>query len=274
MGLAALEIGARVVCGAAECRCRYHFFEVGNIHPEAVFAYVGGNFGKIVCGQHLQIRAAVGILYLHARAVGGERYLYVLELLYKVCKISAWHAGLALFVYLRLHLFDYGKFAVGGGENEFIVFSGYFDDIVYDDEHGYWINPKLHIQFVHDHENDKHVFIERFQRRIKNLFDVMQDDKPCLFVCHVLGDAHPQKVNELYEFLAQRCKHKKFKLVVAVFNGTLGKCNENVKVYAKNFPYKDYSYMDKKIKFTKDGYDFEYTFVACCREELLKLLED
>ena len=70
-----------------------------------VFAYVGGNFGKIVCGQHLQIRAAVGILYLHARAVGGECYLYVLELLYKVCKISAGHAGLALFVYLRLHLF-------------------------------------------------------------------------------------------------------------------------------------------------------------------------
>ena len=153
-------------------------------------------------------------------------------------------------------------------------FSGYFDDIVYDDEHGYWINPKLHIQFVHDHENDKQVFIERFQRRIKNLFDVMQDDKPCLFVCHVFGDAHPQKVNELYEFLAQRFKHKKFKLVVAVFNGTLGKCNENVKVYAKNFPYKDYSYMDKKIKFTKDGYAFEEEFVACCREELLKLLED
>ena len=154
------------------------------------------------------------------------------------------------------------------------AFKGYFDDIKYAEDNHYWINPKLHIQFVHDHENDKQVFIERFQRRIKNLFDVMNDDKPCLFVCHVLGDANPQKVNELYEFLAQRCKHKKFKLVVAVFNGTLGKCNENVKAYVRNFPYKGYSYMDKKIKFTKDGYAFEEEFVACCREELLKLLED
>ncbi len=153
-------------------------------------------------------------------------------------------------------------------------FSGYFDDIVYDDEHGYWINPTRGIKFIHDHEKEKDIFVTRFQNRISNFQAALKDDKPCLFVCHIMGDAEPQKINELYDLLAQSCKYKKFKLVVAVFNGTLGKCNENVKVYVKNFPYKDYSYMDKKIKFTKDGYDFEYTFVACCREELLKLLED
>lgn len=69
------------------------------------------------------------------------------------------------------------------------------------------------------------------------------------------------------------CAHKKFELLLVVFGGTVGKCSENVKVYAAEFPCEGYSYMDKKIKFTKAGYHFEEPFVRCCREEVIKLTE-
>ena len=66
---------------------------------------------------------------------------------------------------------------------------------------------------------------------------------------------------------------KSFELLLVVFGGTVGKCCENVKVYAAEFPCEGYSYMDKKVKFTKAGYHFEEPFVRCCREEVIKLTE-
>ena len=153
-------------------------------------------------------------------------------------------------------------------------FKGYFDNIDYDTANNYWVNNISQIKYVHDHETDKQIFIERFSRRIENFRAALSDDIPCLFICHVMGDVEAQKANELYDIIAQSCSYKKFKLMFAVFNGSLENCNENIKVYARNFPYKNYSYMDKKVKFTKDGYNFEYDFMKTCRDELLKLLEN
>ena len=79
-----------------------------------------------------------------------------------------------------------------------------------------------------------------------------------------MGGVDTAKVNELYDFIQTRCGRKKFKLILAVFNGTVGKCNENIKVYTDNFP----------CKFTKAGYHFEEPFVRFCREEVLEMLEN
>ena len=89
-----------------------------------------------------------------------------------------------------------------------------------------------------------------------------------------MGGVDTAKVNELYDFIQTRCVRKKFKLILAVFNGTVGKCNENIKVYTDNFPCKNYLYMDKFAKFTKAGYHFEEPFLRFCREEVLEMLEN
>ena len=153
-------------------------------------------------------------------------------------------------------------------------FNSYFEYIEFSDEKGFFSNRAKGVNFVHDKENDFHLFEERYQRRIADLKAAMTDDKPCLFVCHLLGDVRGEEADELYNVLQISCGHKKFKLLLAVFNGSVGKCNENIKVYTAKFPYEGYSYMDKNVKFTQAGYDFEEKFVLCCRGELLKLLED
>ena len=152
-------------------------------------------------------------------------------------------------------------------------FDGYFEGIAYDAECGYWVNEQDGIKFIHEKEDNREFFVERYQKRISALYGALEDDKPCLFVCHVLGDADSRQVDELYQILQNCCAHKKFELLLVVFGGTVGKCSENVKVYAAEFPCEGYSYMDKKVKFTKAGYHFEEPFVRCCREEVIKLTE-
>lgn len=153
-------------------------------------------------------------------------------------------------------------------------FDKYFDGIQYDEENGYWVKPQDGISFVHEKENNRIFFEERYQKRISALFAAMEDDTPCLFVCHVPGDVDGRDADDLYQVLKTYCGHKKFELLLVVFNGTVGKCNENIKIYADEFPYKGYLYMDKKVKFTQAGYGFEEPFVRCCREEVIKLTEN
>lgn len=152
-------------------------------------------------------------------------------------------------------------------------FNDYFDDVVFDEQNQFWINPKYGIEFIHDKANDRQLFESRYKDRIKNFSLALNDNKPCLFVCHVQGNPDACLINNLYETLKNKCTNKNFKLILAVFNGTVENCDENIKIYARNFPYEDYLYMDKNVKFTQSGYEFEYDFVNCCREELLHLLE-
>ena len=153
-------------------------------------------------------------------------------------------------------------------------FEGYFDAVEFDEKNGYWVNPSDGIKFIHDKQNDRDFFVDRYRKRIANLWAALDDDKPCLLVCHDMGGVDTAKVNELYDFIQTRCGRKKFKLILAVFNGTVGKCNENIKVYTDNFPCKNYLYMDKFAKFTKAGYHFEEPFRRFCREEVLEMLEN
>jgi len=150
-------------------------------------------------------------------------------------------------------------------------FDGYFDEIEFDEENGYWVNRKDGIKFIHERNDDRDFFIARYEKRIANLLSALADDKPCLLVCHDSGEVNGKEVDELYQLLQTFCGHKKFKLIMAVFNGTVSSCNENVIVYTDNFPYEGYLYMDKKVKFTKAGYGFEEPFVRLCRKEVIKL---
>lgn len=153
-------------------------------------------------------------------------------------------------------------------------FEGYFKHIEFDEKNGYWINSELGIKFIHEKENNREAFIERYRKRIENFYAALQDDKPCLLVCHDMRSVDGQQINALWAAVQKLCPHKKIKLIAAVFNGTVGNCNENINIYTNEFPYKGYLYMDKMVKFTKAGYAFEEPFVRLCREEVLNLLGD
>ena len=155
-------------------------------------------------------------------------------------------------------------------KNDFI---NYFDDISFDEQNQFWINPKYNIKFVHDKINDRQLFENRYKARIENFHLALRDNKPCLFICHIQGNSDASWINNLYETLQNKCTNKNFKLILAIFNGVAENCDKNIKIYARNFPYENYLYMDKNVKFTQLGYEFEYGFMNCCRTELLNLLE-
>ena len=152
-------------------------------------------------------------------------------------------------------------------------FNGYFENVVFDEQNQFWVNPRYGIKFIHDKVNDRQLFEKRYKARIENFNSALSDNKPCLFICHVLGNPDVRLVNNLYETLKNKCTNKNFKLILAVFNGVLEDCDKNIKIYARNFPYENYLYMDKNVKFSQSGYEFEYNFMNCCRTELLNLLE-
>ena len=152
-------------------------------------------------------------------------------------------------------------------------FEGYFEALEFDKRKGYWLNPERNIQFIHDNNPDINFMRERYQRRIDNLYQALADEKPCLIVCYVDGEVESALINQLYHLLQSLCEHKKFKLVVALFNGKIAQCDENICFYKRNFPYRGYSYMDRYVKYTKAGYEFEAPFADLCYREIEKLLE-
>lgn len=151
-------------------------------------------------------------------------------------------------------------------------FQGYFDDIEFDEQKGYWINPQLNIAFVHDHENDKTAFIEKYQNRIKALDAVLQDNVPCVFFAYQDGAVKGEEINKLYTILKQLCAHKPFKLIYMVFNAPLPEnIDADIATYRADFPV-GYRHMDKYSKYTQNGLTFEKNVVDYTKQQIIALL--
>ena len=153
-------------------------------------------------------------------------------------------------------------------------FNGYFDNLEYDNEKQCWINSQLGIEFLHDHETDKNIFIERYHNRIAALDEALQDKKPCLFFAYQDKETQAADINELYDILAKLCAHKNFKLVYMVFNHPLPQgINSAVATYQADYP-EGYRHMDKYTKFEHAGLSFEKPVVEFTRAQLLELLKE
>lgn len=151
-------------------------------------------------------------------------------------------------------------------------FKSYFDDIEYDKEKQYWVNPQKNILFVHDLENDRKLFEERYRQRIQNLYEVIEDNKPCLFFCYRDGEVDASDINKLYEILNKLCAHKAFKLVYMVFNAPLPDgINKEIATYQQNYP-KGYRHMDKFTKYTSAGLSFEQGVAEFTKKQIQNLL--
>lgn len=153
-------------------------------------------------------------------------------------------------------------------------FAHYFDKIEFSDKGNCWINPEFKITFVHDHENDKELFLERYHSRIKALDEAIGDDIPCLFFAYNEGEIEAAKINQLYQILLKICSHKPFKLIYMVFNAPLPEgINQNIATYQADYP-QGYVHMDKFTKYTFAGLGFEKAVVDFTREKLQQFLEE
>jgi len=151
-------------------------------------------------------------------------------------------------------------------------FSDYLDDIVYSEKDNCWINKKYNISFVHDHENDKALFIERYKTRIANFYDVIEDKTPTLFFCYTDKEPDITAINKLSSTLSDLCVHKRHKLVYMVFNHAIPEgVDNNVSLYQANYP-QGYVHMDVKNKYNTSGQSFESGVVEFMRNEILRVL--
>ena len=153
-------------------------------------------------------------------------------------------------------------------------FAHYFDKIEFSPEDNCWINPELKITFVHDHENDKELFLERYHNRIKALDEAINDNIPCLFFAYNDGETEATQINQLYQVLTKICAHKPFKLVYMVFNAPLPEgIDKNIASYQADYP-QGYVHMDKFTKYTQAGLGFEKAVVEFTRAQLKSFLKE
>ena len=136
-------------------------------------------------------------------------------------------------------------------------FSDYFEDIEYSDKDNCWINKKYNITFVHDHENDKSLFENRYKTRVANFYEVINDKIPTLFFCYTDKEPDVSGINKLSDTLSEICAHKKHKLVYMIFNHAIPDgIDERVSLYHANYP-QGYIHMDIKSKYKTPGLGFE-----------------
>ncbi len=136
-------------------------------------------------------------------------------------------------------------------------FQQYFDKIEFDEIKQCWVNRALNIEFVHDKENDRDLFVSRYQNRIESLKSAISDDIPCLFFCYTEQPCRAEDINALDACLSKICAHKQYKLCFMIFNNTVpAGINSGIAVYAADYPV-GYRHMDKFTKYCKAGLTFE-----------------
>lgn len=151
-------------------------------------------------------------------------------------------------------------------------FQGYFDNIKYDETKQCWINPACAVEFVHDKENDRALFVARYKTRIENLNAAVQDDVPCLFFCYTEYACRAEDINLLDACLSELCAHKKHKLCFMIFNNPVpAGIDAGIAVYSANYP-AGYRHMDKFTKYRKPGLTFEKQVVDFVRQTIEDML--
>ena len=130
----------------------------------------------------------------------------------------------------------------------------------------------MNIQWIHDKENNKKEFIEKYKQRIQAFNDAIQDDIPCLFFVYQDTKPKAENVNQLYKVLSQLCRHKKFKLIYMIFNHLPPqRLNKQIAVYSAIYP-EGYVHMDKYTKYTTQGLSFELPVVGFIRNQIEQLI--
>ncbi len=128
-------------------------------------------------------------------------------------------------------------------------FEDFFDDIFYDDVQKIWINKKYNIRFIHDKINDKNWFIDRYNRRIKNLHDTLSHGN-CLYSTMVINLKDSDTINTIYDYLKTKSGNNNF--IYTVFNFKYNKDLTNSAVSI------DSSSINQNIKYFKLDADERY----------------
>ena len=117
-------------------------------------------------------------------------------------------------------------------------FEHFYDDFEFDTTNNIWVNKPMNIKLLHDHMQEKEELINRYDKRIKNFYDYLSEDKFAIFVFSIEKDANANKIEELFTVLKQQRNNKPAKLVVLA-SEDLDISNEDI-IVINNFDKQDY----------------------------------
>lgn len=162
-------------------------------------------------------------------------------------------------------------------------FSGYFDDLYYDNTLKVWKNRTDGTIYNHDLDcsaEERNKFIERFNRRIDNFRQILeQDTKPAIFISHYNIDTFNtteslDKVYQMYAALYQKISDKRqnrgFKMLIVDLSGKLKSNRLPPEIILCSYPYLPASYIwyQNDYRQTKIGLQFELSLA----QTLFKLI--
>lgn len=120
-------------------------------------------------------------------------------------------------------------------------FEKFYDDFEFDKNNNIWINKPMSVRLLHDHMPEKEDLIKRYDKRIKNFYDYLSEDKLAIFVYSIEKDANAEKIEELFSALKQERNGKPLKLVV-IASEDLNITNEDITVI-NNFDKQDFEFL-------------------------------
>lgn len=152
-------------------------------------------------------------------------------------------------------------------------FQDYFDDIFFDGT--CWTNKKYNIKFVHDCVDDKEAFITRFQHRIENFYDVLNNQIPTMFVCTVEQYYDTKIFADLFAYLQKMREDRPFKLLIINYSNTNIVVPQGITLYSHKIETEqEKDYMKPHLQYTDFGFNLEYPLVLKIREELNALMQN
>ncbi len=159
-------------------------------------------------------------------------------------------------------------------------FSGYFDDLYYDNTLKVWKNRTDGTIYNHDLDcsaEERNKFIDRFNRRIDNFRQILeQDTKPAIFISHYNIDT-PAVTDEvyclydkLYRTLTAKRQNRVFKMLIVDLSGKLKSNRLPPEIILCSYPYLPASYIwyQNDYRQTKIGLQFELSLA----QTLFKLI--
>ena len=122
-------------------------------------------------------------------------------------------------------------------------FKDYFDNIVYDNENGNYMNNKYIMRFNHDTdcENTKEGYEklkQRYESRIQNFRECLKSDNYLLFIYNAPPNTE-HECNEIFDIISSKILNQNFKLIILDMNEKINKAllNDNIALCAIKHPF-------------------------------------
>ncbi len=147
-------------------------------------------------------------------------------------------------------------------------FINFFDGLEYQDDIKKWDIPAK-INFSHESSfgiNDKEAIIKMYSARIKNFNQIMNSEKPILFVQFLKDEKVGNDAKKLFKTISDIRKDKPFHILIIDANDIVNDNGPEISILKTKIPNNNYDLYDMKCYKSKEGKLFEKQIINICKK--------